>query len=282
MMNRSTLVLVMAVAAVVCAAREPQVSLFQKYLHATPIYEHEQLVEEIPDEQIPMLEQSQMHPTNADCHSILNLQEKIACYKSVVGQGSQRSAEVGQMMGTDSRLGFFSRRRSNKSKGPQKVVVNVKGKHAAAAGKALHHGKWHVPEKGNHIHAGNQELNYATTSAKEERQAGAQSNIAATAQKVAARAAEVTMQKHAVVVKVRAVLEKAEAAWQVAKDNEAKASATAEMESERAAQITHAAEKDARLAAAKEAAAEARQVKQPLVILKPKADFAKKKPLKRL
>jgi hypothetical protein len=282
MMNRSTLVLVMAVAAVVCAAREPQVSLFQKYLHATPIYEHEQLVEEIPDEQIPMLEQSQMHPTNADCHSILNLQEKIACYKSVVGQGSQRSAEVGQMMGTDSRLGFFSRRRSKgrrKSKGPQKVVVNVKGKHAAAAGKALHKGKWHVPEKGNHIHASNQELNYATTSAKVERQAGAQSNIAATAQKVAARAAEVTLQKHAVVVKVRAVLEKAEAAWQVAKDNEAKASATAEEESERAAQITHAAEADARLAAAKEAAAEARQVKQPLVVLKPKADFAKKKRL---
>lgn len=259
----------MAVAAVVCAAREPQGSLFQKYLHATPIYEHQQLVEEIPDEQIPMLEQSQMHPTNADCHSIFNLQEKIACYKSVVGQGSQRSAEVGQMMGTDSRL----------AKAPEKVVVNVKGKHAAAAGKALKKGKWHKVQKGNHIEAGNQELNYATTAAKVQRQAGAQSNIAATAQKVAARAAQVTMQKHAVVVKVRKVLETAESGWQVAKDNEAKASATAEEESERAAQITHAAEKDARLAAAKEAAAEARQVKQPLVILKPKADFAKKKRL---
>merc|ERR1712100_504827 len=50
------------------------------------------------------------------------------------------------MMGTDSRL----------AKAPEKVVVNVKGKHAAAAGKALKKGKWHKVQKGNHIEAGNQ------------------------------------------------------------------------------------------------------------------------------
>lgn len=251
----SRVALALAVFATVCCAFPEREALIQTDAAVAEDFEQ-------PDKEDEALVQETYE--SQDCHNMAGLQDKIDCYKSLVSSRGGGQANMNQMA-------VSSPRRKRKARHPKQAAHahwKAKAKKLAAKGKS-----------GWKIHAANQELNYARQAAKTSREAGAQSNIAATAQKVTARASQVTIEKQQVVDKVRVVLEKAEDALQVAKDNEAKASATAEEESERAAQITHAAEKDARLAAAKEAAAEARQVKQPLVILKPKADFAKKKRL---
>jgi hypothetical protein len=268
--HMSRVALALAVFATVCCASPEREALIQT--DAAVAEEFEQ-----PDKEDEALVQETYE--SQDCHNMAGLQDKIDCYKSLVSSRGGGKANMNQMA-----VSFPRRKR--------KVAHHIA--RARAHRKAAHHfarahAHWKAKAKklaakgkksGWKIHAANQELNYARQAAKTSREAGAQSNIAATAQKVTARASQVTIEKQQVVDKVRKVLEKAEQALQIAKDNEAKASATAEEESERAAQLQHSAKIMSQKAAMTEASVEARSAKKPLVVLRPAKDLAQAGPNK--